>query len=332
MATPALRALRRRFPLSTIALMGAEHLQPLLSGADFFDHWISTATGPQRVSKNIAEAREFGADAALILPHSFRSAWEIWRANIPRRIGFSGQWRGWLLSDPLRRHRLPEGKRAVPMHYEYLEIVAVVGASGDGQGSVLEISESTRKSANARFGALSITDQRRWVGFHPGAAFGPSKIWPLERMAQVARTLRDDDGCGIVITCGPGEQELADDLESRIGGEVVNLARDLWPLDELKVLMARLSLLITGDTGPRHIAAAVGTPQVVLMGPTSPDFTAAFLEITTVIRKDLECSPCQQKICPLGHHQCMLEIEPQQVISAARNWLQHSRTRDENPV
>lgn len=325
MATPALRALRRSYPDAEIALMGGPHLEPLLAGSDLFDEWIETHNGDQRISKNIKGARQFAADVALVLPHSFRSAWETWRAKIPRRIGFSGQGRNWLLTDSLRRHRLADGKRAVPMHYEYLEVAAVLGASGDGLGSILKISQSVQESASRRLAELSISEQRRWVGFHPGAAFGPSKIWPLDRMAMVARTLRDEDDCGIVITCGPGEEDLANELELKIGGEVVNLAKNLWPLGELKALMAHLSLLVTGDTGPRHIAAGVGTPQVVLMGPTSPDFTSAFLETTTVIREDIECSPCQQKICPLGHHQCMLEIEPERVISEARRWLGNSR-------
>ena len=334
MATPALRALRRRFPQSTIAVMGAAHLEPLLAGTDLFDDWIVTHTGIGRVSKNVAAAREFGADVAVILPHSFRSAWETWRARIGRRIGFSCQARGWLLTDALRRHKLPDGKRAIPMHHEYLEVVAVLGASGDGQGSVLGIPDSIRKVARSRLDEIAITSDRRWIGFHPGAAFGPSKIWPLDRMALVARTLRDEDDCGIVITCGPGEEDLARDLEARIGGELVNLADKLWPLDELKFLMAQLVLLVTGDTGPRHIAAGVGTPQVVLMGPTSPDFTDAFLETTTVIRKELECSPCQKKECPLGHHLCMVEIEPEQVISEARRWLDRTQqsTRDTSSV
>ncbi|NRA76320.1 MAG: hypothetical protein HRU16_10305, partial [Planctomycetes bacterium] len=110
--------------------------------------------------------------------------------------------------------------------------------------------------------------------------------------------------------------------------------RGLWPLDELKVLMEKLSVLVTGDTGPRHIAAGVGTPQVVLMGPTSPDYTDAFLETTRVIRKELDCSPCQQKVCPLGHHRCMEEIEPDQVVSEVRGFLERvsQPMADENSV
>ncbi|MGE4619360.1 MAG: lipopolysaccharide heptosyltransferase II [Planctomycetota bacterium] len=322
MATSALRALRRRFPLATIALMGGAHLEPLLDGADLFDQWIVSGSGAGRISRNIAAIRQWDADVAVILPHSFRSAWEIWRAGIPRRIGFSGQARGWLLTDPLRRLRLTSGKKAIPMHHEYIEVVASLGASGDGQGSRLGIPDSVAQRAEDRLEKLSIGSDRRWIGFHPGAAFGPSKIWPLKRMSQVARSLRDEDGCGIVITCGPGEEELARELENLIGGDVVNLAHHLWPLDELKFLMAKLSLLVTGDTGPRHIAAGVGTPQVVLMGPTSPDYTNAYLETTTVIRKELDCSPCQQKSCPLGHHLCMEQIEPTEVVTEVRRWLQ----------
>ena len=322
MATPALRGVRKSFPNCTIAAMGRNHLAALLDDADLFDEWLDAGAGSASIQQNITTIRQFDADVAVILPHSFRTAWETWRAGVPRRIGFSRQTRGWLLTDALRAHPLPEGRRAVPMHHEYLEAVAPLGASGDGQGSRLAVGPEVMESARARMAALSIGSDRRWVGFHPGAAFGPSKIWPLDRMALVARTLREEDGCGIVVTCGPGEEALATDLRQQIGGEVVDLSEDLWPLDQLKSLVGHLDLLITGDTGPRHIAAGMGTPQVVLMGPTSPDYTDAFLEITTVLRReDVDCSPCQQKTCPLGHHECMTRIEPQQVIGAARRWV-----------
>ena len=321
MATPALRGLRRRFPDSEISVMGGAHLQPLLAEANLFDAWITVGSGPQKVRTNIQRIREGQFDLAIILPHSFRTAWETWRAGVPRRIGMARQWRSCLLSDPLKMPRLAPGRRAYPMHHEYLEVVATLGVDGDGEGSQLAASEDCRLRAQERWQRWSISEDRPWVGLHPGAAFGPSKIWPLDRLARVAKELRDVDGCEIVITCGPGEEELAQDLEARIDGPVINLAAGLWPLDELKVLMEKLALLITGDTGPRHIAAGMSTPQVVLMGPTSPDYTDAFLETTTVIRKQIDCSPCQKKVCPLGHHQCMKAIEPEEVLAAARSWL-----------
>jgi len=323
MATAALRAVRRSQPDAHVALMGASHLEPLLDDASLFDEWVSTSSGTGKVSENVSSISTFGADVGLVFPHSFRTAWELWRGGVPRRIGFARQGRGWLLTDPLLPHRLPPGRRAIPMHHEYLEVVAPLGASGDGQGSILGVSDQVAASASARLSALSVRSDRRWVGFHPGAAFGPSKIWPLDRMADVARTLRDQDGCGLLITCGPGEEALASELRGLIGGDVVDLSEDLWPLDQLKYLMGQLALLVTGDTGPRHIAAGMGTPQVVLMGPTSPDYTDAHLEITSVIRReDVDCSPCQMKVCPLEHHRCMTLIEPQQVIDEARHWLQ----------
>jgi len=322
MATPALRGIRNKYPDAHVQLMGGGHLEPLLDGAELFDEWIPVAQGKNRVQKNIRLIRQSKADIAILLPHSFRTAFETWRAGIPRRIGMDRQWRGLFLTDPLLMPKLLPGRRAFPMHYEYLEVVSALGAIGDGRGSVLAASDPVRKRAEKRLLALECDPERPWVGLHPGAAFGPSKIWPLERLAEVARSLRDDDGCEIFITCGPGEEGLARELEELMGGRQINLADDLWPLDELKVLMEKFSLLITGDTGPRHIAAGMNTPQVVIMGPTSPDYTDAFLDTTTVLRKPVECSPCQQKVCPLGHHLCMTEIQPSDVLLAARSWLQ----------
>ena len=326
MATPALRGLRRRFPDASVSLMGGGHLEPLLADANLFDEWIPVAKGNSKVRQNIESIQAGRYDVAVLFPHSFRTAYETWRGGVPRRIGMARQWRSLLLTDPLKMPQLAPGRRAYPMHHEYLEVVAALGVEGDGNGSRLSASPACRDRAQQRLQSLKCDPSRPWVGLQPGAAFGPSKIWPLDRLTEVARQLQDEDDCELVITCGPGEEELAKDLESQIGREVTNLANALWPLDELKVLMEKFALLITGDTGPRHIAAGMGTPQVVLMGPTSPDYTDAFLQTTTVIRKEVECSPCQKKVCPLGHHDCMTAIAPDEVLAAARKWLAASHS------
>lgn len=320
MATPALRALRRRFPASELLLMGGAALEPLLGGGNLFDRYLPAARGRGGISSNIRTVRGSQSDLAIILPHSFRTAFETWQGKVPRRLGYSRELRSFLLTDPLLPHRVEGRIVPVPMHYQYLELVALLGASGDGLGSQLFIDETVEEQAQKRLGDLGMGGGKPFIGIHPGASFGPSKVYPLIQLAAVARRLRDEDGVGIVITCGPGEEDLARDLEELIGGEVINLAGNLWPLDEFKVLVKELELLVTGDTGPRHIAAGLGVPQVVVMGPTDPRFTAAFLDETAVIRKDVPCGPCQLKVCPLDHR-CMTEITPEEVISTSRSML-----------
>ncbi|HIA27212.1 MAG TPA: lipopolysaccharide heptosyltransferase II [Planctomycetes bacterium] len=320
MATPALRALRRRFPETEMILMGRASLEPLLAGGNLFDRYLPVASGRGRVGENIARLRTCQADIAILLPHSFRSAWETWWGKIPRRLGYARELRGALLTDALIPHRSGGKIVPVPMHHQYLELVAILGAAGDGVGPLLAIDEGVEARGLERLAAIGVSGEGRWIGIHPGASFGPSKVYPLPRLAEVARRLRAEEEVGIVITCGPGEEDLAAELENLIGGEVVSLSENLWPLDEFKVLVRHLDLLVTGDTGPRHIAAGLGVPQLVLMGPTDPRYSAAFLEKTVVVRKDVPCGPCQLKVCPLDHR-CMTEISPEEVISASKQLL-----------
>jgi heptosyltransferase-2 len=93
------------------------------------------------------------------------------------------------------------------------------------------------------------------------------------------------------------------------------------PLDKLKALVARGDLMITGDTGPRHVAVAFDRPVVCLIGPTDPNYTNYCLERTVLLRKDLPCSPCQRKVCPLGHHRCMRDILVEEVVAAGEQLL-----------
>ena len=318
MAVPALRALRRRYPVAELVLYGRGVFEPLLSEAQLFDRFLPLA---REASDRIAGLRDLDADLAIILPHSFRSAFEPWRAGIPTLIGYAREGRTRLLTHSIPAHR--RGRAVVPiaMHSQYLELVGVCGASGTPAEGDLSVGEETQRRADAWLAERGIDPLSRPLGLNPGASFGPSKVYPPELLADAAdRAVAAGHG-PLVLLCGPGEEDLAREVASSITSEVATAADDPPPLDVLKGILLRLGALITTDSGPRHLATALGVPCVVVMGPTDPRFTAARLERSAVLRKDVPCGPCHEKVCPLDHR-CMREIAPAEVAGALDRLLE----------
>lgn len=122
-----------------------------------------------------------------------------------------------------------------------------------------------------------------------------------------------------LVLVGPAEVELGERIAKE--GGAIALSQPVLPLDKLKALVRRGAVMVTGDTGPRHLAVAFDRPVVCLIGPNDPNYTNYCLERTVVIRKDLPCSPCQRKICPLGHHRCMRDITVDEVVAAVDELL-----------
>ncbi len=330
LATPALRALRRRFPRAALAVAGGAHLTSLLGGGDLFDESAALARGASRAERraNVRALAALHADLAVILPHSFRSAWEVFRAGVPSRAGYRREGRGWLLTESLRPHRIEGRIVPVPMVFQYLELVALLGASGDGAGPALPVSDGARGAAERELLRLGHRAGERLIALNPGASFGPSKVWPIAYLAEVADALQREAGTRAIILCGPGEEGLARELRSRMTTPPLDMAGAPLPLDTTKAVLERAALLITTDTGPRHIAVAVGTPALVLMGPTDPRYTHSHLGPSLVLRRDVPCGPCHLKVCPLDHR-CMREILPADVLLAARHLLERCAAKPE---
>ena len=317
MATPALRALRRRYPDAHITAAGKSACCDLLAGISTVDAFVPLPNRPGFLS-TFSLARVLAdpkPDLAVIMPNSFRTAWLAWLTGARYRIGFARGGRSILLSKALARHC--EGGKRVPRYtaLEYLALAEVLGATDDGAG--LELAATAEEQDAVK---EFLDPARPVVGFAPGAAFGPSKQWLPERFAAVADALVAGCNAQCVLLTGPGEEKTRDEVIAAAKSPLI-ICHDGSPsIERLKATLSQVDLLIGNDSGPRHIAIAFKKPVVCIMGSTSPLYTDSPWEQGEVLRIDVDCGPCQKPHC-VTDHRCMTGISVERVVDAARRYL-----------
>ncbi len=318
MATANLAAVRETFPVAHIALLLKPGRRGIVDGLGYVDEVIDDRSAESFLSlwKQGRELRKRRFDVALLLPNSLRAALVAWIANIPRRIGYRRDGRAFLLTDVVEYERQAGRRRPMPMPLFYARICARIGVELGDSRTHLAVTPECEEAARDYRSKLGVGDGEELLGLNPGASFGASKLWPPEAFAAAADALHERMGLRTIIFVGPGEEAIGDAIEAAMSTPVVNTARALLPLDVLKPFIRDLRLLISTDTGPRHYAVALGTPVVVVMGPTDPRYSGWNLERSEVVRRDVECGPCHLKVCPLDHR-CMRLISSAEVVARA---------------
>ena len=337
MATGSMADLRRSFPGARITVLLPPSRMAVLRGGAHFDALIpdpgKSLEAVWRLSRDL-RARRF--DLALVYPNSVRSALAPWMARIPVRIGYGGGFRRLLLTRSLpepgpRPPGPPEppcrgaGPRRLPtpMASRYAALAAASGArAGDGRPT-LAVSAGCEERSEARRRELGIPPGERLIGLNPGSSFGASKLWSAERFARLGDLLSERLGRRIILFVGPGEEAIGRRIASLLRSPAIDTGGAPLDLELLKPFVRDLDLLVTTDTGTRHYAVAFRVPVVVVMGPTHPGFTAAHLEETEVVRKDVPCGPCHLKVCPTDHR-CMTLIEPEEVLARSLALLERT--------
>lgn len=299
MALPVIEALAAggRRPL----VLARPHLEPLLALCP-----AVAGVVPRHADDDatVEELRRRDFDQALLLPNSFRAAWLTRRAGIPRRFGYRGNWRSPFLAPAVRppRHRGPQIE-------DYGDLLAAMGVEAPADPTPrLELSAADREAGLALVERAGLSGDGPLVGLFPGAEFGPSKRWPWRRFAELARQLRRRlPGARILIVVGPKETWLGVRVHEE-SGKVHPLVGPDLDLGSLAKLLANLDALVTNDSGPMHLAAAVGVPCVALFGPTDPRRTAPAGTGHRVLYTDRWCSPCFKRRCPLVRHRCLKDL------------------------
>jgi heptosyltransferase-2 len=248
-------------------------------------------------------------DTAIVLPHSLKSALVPAFAGIPSRIGFIGEGRWLLLTDA---RRLDEA--ALPRMVDRFSLLAdPPGAVRPAETPDPALSVDPVEVA-ATLRRLGLADDRSGVALCVGAEYGPAKRWPAAHFATLARRL-SDAGHAAWIIGGPGDGAIGAEVAERAGGAATNLA-GRTSLAEAIDLIGAARAVVTNDSGLMHVAAALGRPIVALYGSTSPDFTPPLAQDAVILSESLDCSPCFERVCPLGHFKCLTDLSPDRVWRA----------------
>jgi heptosyltransferase-2 len=327
MATPAVRALRDHFREARLLSVLRPYIAGVLEGAPWPDDQIFLdVRGPwaHRWPAVAARLRRDRVDCAVLFPNSFRSALVAWLGGCRRRIGFARYGRSCLLTDRLRAKYDTHGRRTPsPVIDDYNRLVRHIGCPAPSYHLELYTTPRDEAAADAIWQQADLDHYPEVVCLNPGAAFGSAKHWPVEYFAQLIQKLVERRGSGILVLCGPGERDLARHIarDAHSPG-VATLADQPLSLGLTKACVRRADLLITTDSGPRHFAAAFDRPVITLFGPTHIAWTETYHPRAVHLQKQVECGPCQQRVCPLDHR-CMTLLTPAEVFAAADRLLGH---------
>jgi heptosyltransferase-2 len=329
MATPTLLGLRARFAEASITFCGRPVLHDLIAGGGWNDdlvHWDPKRRPGQGrgLIAVAAELRRRRFDWAVLLTNSFRSAVLARLAGVRRRIGYDRDGRGWLLTDRLPVSRV-NGEIAVTRMVDYYGRLAEhLGCDPPGDELKLFADPVDDLAIEQRLTRAELSGRRPLVVISPGASFGASKLWLPERFAQLADRLIETHGAGVVICCAAGEEAIARRIVGLMRLEAHVFDDPVTTLGEFKSLIRRCDLLINNDTGPRHIAKAFRVPVVTIFGPTHPGWTDTDYPLERKVRIDVDCGPCQKKVCPLDPPQelcCMTGVTVEMAAAAADELL-----------
>lgn len=276
MATPTLRALRAAHPGAFIGALVRPGIDRLLAGLPFVDEFHVERGGGVMGPKHLAaKVRPRRYDTALLLTNSFSTALSTRLAGIPRRVGYNRDLRGALLTDAIDAPKRPDGRFApVPAVGYYLTLARAFLLPEAVADETMELAQTPEQQALASdvLARANVSPNDRFVVLNPGGN-RDSKRWPPDRFAEVGRALRDRHGLRTLVNGSPAEAELTAQIAAGVGAGAADLAACGISLDALKGVIARAALMVTNDTGPRHIAAAFGVPLVSLFGPTDPRWT-----------------------------------------------------------
>lgn len=328
MATPTLRAIRRRYADARITFLLEPNLTDLAAGGDWMDEHVEWPAKHRRrpwhreYRQLTADLRRRRLDLAILLSNSARSALVCYLGRVKRRIGYNRDGRGLLLTDRVAVPNRRNGKFVpLPIVEYYANLAEAIGCERPDDQLELFTTPACDRSVADRLADVGADDRHPLVVISPGASFGAAKCWLPERFAGVADRLVAASQATVIVTCGPGEEAIAGSVRTAMGERAVVFDDPRLTLGELKSLIKRSDLLICNDAGPRHFAKAFAVPVVTIFGPTHPTWTATSYRDERIARIEVECGPCQRRVCPLGHLKCMTGVTVDAVYNAAAELL-----------
>jgi len=254
-------------------------------------------------------------DVAILFPNSLRVALETWLSGIPRRVGYRGHCRSWLVNQIVREPRKP----GPPEHHSlrFLRIARDCGAETERTSNVQRPTSNAELSDSNQLS--TINHQPLKIGLCPGAEYGPAKRWLPERFAEAAAKITEQSSAQWILLGTKDDAAIGEQIAAAIGDHCVNRIGQTT-LDQLIDELRQCSLLLTNDTGTMHLAALLGVPVVAVFGSTEQRLTGPLGNGHTVLRHHVECSPCFLRECPIDFR-CMKAVTADEVADAVLSML-----------
>ena len=321
MCLPALEALKALYPSSEISVLARPRVVPVFENNPAISVIIrlegsrhSGLLGTLRLSREL-RGRSF--DLAVLFQNAFGAALISLLGGARERVGYARDLRSGLLT------------RAIPVSGEirkkhqvfyYLNIIKELGGSIPDK-PVPQIYITGQETAAARaFLEKNNLKGKPVFGVAPGASYGPSKRWPADRFASVLKGLVGEYGGSALVFGGPEDKEACAGVKEAMPS-AIDLSGKI-PLRESIALMSCTSAFITNDSGPMHIAAALGVPTVAVFGSTEDSLTGPVGRNAASVREKTECSPCFKRECAFGHYECLKRVEAQRVLAKVKELMQ----------
>ncbi len=311
MSVPAVRAIKAGRPDARVTIAAPEKIAPVWKLVPEVDAIIPLA-GNQLFSAVTLLRQEPSFDAAILFPNSLRAAMESWLIGIPRRVGYRGHWRRWLLNQMVPVPRKP----GPPEHHSlrFLRIAHECGADTSSSGKSGVGSQQSTSSLQ-----IGIEHQPIKIGLCPGAEYGPAKRWFPERFAEAAEKIGAQSSVQWILFGTTRDVTAGKQIAAELGDHCVNRIGQTT-LDQLIDELRECRLLLTNDTGTMHLASLLGVPVVAIFGSTEPRLTGPLGNGHFILRHHVECSPCFLRECPIDFR-CMKAVTAQEAADAARSIL-----------
>lgn len=312
MATPLLLSLRHAMPDEELWALGKPAAMHLYNGLDLFDRFIpydgKSVMGFLNLVSSVQSCR---FDKGIVLPHSFRSALLFFLGRVRERLGYGRNRRGMMLTGIVGE--VPGGPEPTVEHY--LRLGEAMMVKRITETPLLRVTEDEERRFDERFADVG----RGHIVFIVGAQYGPSKRWPDTYFSELADLLIVRFSVPVYLLPGKGEEGIARRIRDGSQHKEHVRVKDM-DVKEMKVCLERSSLVVSNDTGPRHISAALSVPTIVILGPMDDRYTAYPSSTTYCMSKDIPCRPCNEKRCDRDH-QCLKGIRPEEVLSKAEEVL-----------
>jgi heptosyltransferase II len=316
MTVPALRALRRVLPDAKITLVIRPGPKGIFSEADYIDELLVYRKGAFSIIPQIREWKRRNFDLAVLFQNAFEAALMPFLAGVPFRLGYATESRQALLTHPLA---LPEWRSSRHEVFYYLYLVTALEQMLFGHSTICEsepdariqISRSRKTEALELLRGYGVTDDDSIVVICPGSINSRAKRWPAESFAALADRLIDSRR-QVLLIGSKEELDVTENVMQKMRHRPVVLTGKT-SLDQITAVLDRADLVVTNDTGPAHLAAALGRPTIVIFGPTNPLTTRPFAPDAEILRHPPDCAPCMLRDCPIDHR-CMTAITVDEVF------------------